>query len=170
MFILTVREQKLKLFFSLLGSALIIVSVVFLFPIQQNNYTYPDGVLPAIKNLSPSNFKNIKTNHDRIRFLKQFGWQVESDPKEIREIIIPNRFDVVYEKYNLLQQAEGLNLEKYRGKAVKRYTYFVSNYDYDGTVYANLIIYRDQVIGGDICSAKKDGFVHGFTRQNDFLT
>ena len=47
-----------------------------------------------------------------------------------------------------------------------RYTYEVTNYeDYDGVVYANLIVYRGRVIGGDICSADVTGFIHGFERK-----
>ena len=48
-----------------------------------------------------------------------------------------------------------------------RYTFVVSNYDgYDGKVYANVLVYRNKVVGGDICSAEitGDAFVHGFEK------
>ena len=46
-----------------------------------------------------------------------------------------------------------------------RYTYEITNYpDYKGTVYANLIVYRDRIIGGDICTADVNGFIHGFEK------
>ena len=56
-----------------------------------------------------------------------------------------------------------LDLSKYKGKTVQRYTYEITNYpDYSGTVYANIIIYKSRVIGGDICSSDVEGFIQGF--------
>ena len=170
MFIFSVKAQNVKLALSLIASVLIIVCVATLLPMGTRDYQYPDEMVSAAKSLSPSDFKNISANEDRVAFLKEFGWEVDPNAVEIIEVTIPREFDKVYQKYNALQISEGLNLEKYKGKSVKRYTYLVNNYDYNGSVYANLIIYKDRVIGGDICSAKKDGFVHGLTKGNDFLT
>ena len=62
-----------------------------------------------------------------------------------------------------MQKEQGLNLAKYKGKTVTRYTYKVTNYpDYEGTVYVSLLIYKNKVVGGDVCSADVNGFVHGF--------
>ena len=45
-----------------------------------------------------------------------------------------------------------------------RYTYEVTNFpDYDGKVYANMIVYRGKIIAGDISSADPMGFVRGLT-------
>ena len=78
---------------------------------------------------------------------------------------VPDEFDKVYAAYNELQKAQGLNLTKYRGKDVTRYTMTIANYPgYAGTVYANVLVYRNRVIGGDICSADVAGFVHGFEK------
>jgi len=170
MIVYSIKGQSIKLFFSLFASVCIIVLAAVFLPSQAKDFEYPDGVLPAVKELSPSDFKNIQTNEDRIRFLKQYGWEVAPEAKEILEVTIPKEFDSVYEKYNQLQIGEGLDLKKYKGKSVKRYTYLVNNYEYNGSVYANLIVYRDRVIGGDICSARLNGFVHGFTKENNFLS
>ncbi|MBQ2805562.1 MAG: DUF4830 domain-containing protein, partial [Clostridia bacterium] len=102
-------------------------------------------------------------------FLNQYGWTVEEEARDINQVTIPVKFDPIYEKYNQLQINEGLNLEKYKGKTVKKYTYLVNNHDYDGIVYANLLIYKNQVIGGDISSAASGGFMHGFSKDNLFL-
>ena len=100
---------------------------------------------------------------ERLAFIDQFGWKVKEDPVEIAEVIVPETFDEVYEKYNTLQIEQGLDLTPYQGKRVKRWTYEVTNYpDYDGTVYISLLVYKDKVIGGDVCSADVNGFVHGF--------
>ena len=65
--------------------------------------------------------------------------------------------------YNEIQKQQGLDLTKYQKKTVTRYTYKVTNYPgYDETVYANVITFRGNVIGGDICTADSKGFLHTF--------
>ena len=34
-----------------------------------------------------------------------------------------------------------------------------------GKVYVNVIVYRNKVIGGDVCSASIGGFIHGFEKS-----
>ena len=111
------------------------------------------------------NYENIKTNDDRVEFLGQFGWQVKADAKAEEEVVIPEEFDKVFSGYNEIQRRQGLDLSKYKKKTVMRYTYEVTNYPgYDGTVYANILVYRTRVRGGDICSADISGFLHGFEK------
>ena len=110
-------------------------------------------------------YTGIKTNDDRIKFLSQFGWQVEQEPVEAIEVTVPESFDKIFSSYNEIQKRQGLDLSKYKKKNVTRYTYKITNYDgYDGTVYANILVYRNKVIGGDVCSADVKGFMHGLAR------
>ncbi len=110
-------------------------------------------------------YEKIRSNEDRIAFLAQFGWEVESTPTESTTVGIPREFDKVFAAYNELQRAQGLDLSEYGGRTVERYTYTVTNYEgYTGTVQANLLIHRGRVIGGDICAADATGFLHGFAR------
>ena len=82
---------------------------------------------------------------------------------ETKTVTIPEEFDKVFAAYNEMQKEQGLNLLRYKGKDVTRYTFTVTNYaGYEGTVYANVLVYRNRVIGGDICSADASGFIHGF--------
>ena len=54
-------------------------------------------------------------------------------------------------------------------KSVTRYSYRITNYpDYDGDVLANVLIYKNRVIGGDICSTDANGFIHGFDRNIEY--
>ena len=110
-------------------------------------------------------YTGIKTNDDRVKFLEQFGWQVESEPVDTVEVTIPESFDKIFSAYNEIQKRQGLDLSKYKKKNVTRYTYKITNYDgYEGTVYANIIVYRNKVIGGDVCSADIKGFMHGLSK------
>lgn len=111
------------------------------------------------------NYEKIKTNDDRIEFLSQFGWQIKPNAVAEEEVLIPEQFDKVFSGYNEIQRRQGLDLSKYKKKLVNRYTYEVTNYNgYEGTVYANILVYRNRVIGGDICSADISGFLHGFEK------
>lgn len=111
------------------------------------------------------NYGGIKTNEDRIAFLSQFGWQVKPEALESVEVSVPEKFDKIFSAYNEIQKSQGLDLSKYKGKKVYRYTYEITNYDgYSGTVYANILVYRNKVIGGDVCSADIKGFMHGLSK------
>lgn len=111
-------------------------------------------------------FNKIKTDEDRVEFLAQFGWETDKTPIEQTEFTIPETFDRVMMGYNEIQKNQGLDLSRYENKKVTRYTYEVKNYGgYEGKVYANVIVYRDKVIAGDICAADPLGFVHGFEKE-----
>ena len=61
-----------------------------------------------------------------------------------------------------LQSGQGFDLEKYKGKRVKRYTYEISNYPTGETgVQAGLLIYKNTVVGGEVLSSQLGGFIHG---------
>jgi hypothetical protein len=110
-------------------------------------------------------YDKIKSSSDAANFLSQFGWTVDGANAQCVKVTIPSEFDKVFAAYNEMQRAQGLDLSKYKKKEVTRYTFVVTNYpDYDGTVYANVLVYKNKVIGGDICSADVEGFVHGFEK------
>lgn len=114
-------------------------------------------------------FEKIKTNDDRIALLASYGWEVDSEPVEEAEITIPAEFDRVMESYNAIQRQQGFDLSKYRNRSMTRYTYRITNYaentstDYTGTVYANLLIYKNRVVAADICSSDVNGFISGLS-------
>ncbi|MDL2289118.1 DUF4830 domain-containing protein, partial [Oscillospiraceae bacterium OttesenSCG-928-F05] len=60
-------------------------------------------------------YNRIKTEADRIAFIGSFGWQVRGEPELVEEIVIPKEFSDVYQEYNALQAAQGLDLAKYCG-------------------------------------------------------
>ncbi len=111
-------------------------------------------------------FSKIKTNEDRVSFLAQFGWEVDEKAIETEQVTVPDEFDKVYESYNTLQKKQGLDLSGYKRRDVMRYTYKITNYpDYGKDVYANIIVYKNKVIAGDVCSADVNGFIHGLSRE-----
>ena len=109
------------------------------------------------------------TDPQRRAFLASYGWEL-GEGTERGTVKIPSEFDAVYENYNTLQLKQGFDLGKYAGKEVRRFQYEVINYpNYSGKIYANLLIYDEKIIGGDIYAAALDGFIHGFsieTKEN----
>lgn len=103
-----------------------------------------------------------------IDFISSYGWEVKPEPDDVREVLIPAEFDDVYENYNEIQLAQGLDLIPFSGKRVKKWTYTVTNYPgYETTDYIkiNVLIYNSCVIAGDVCSVELDGFMHGFEKE-----
>jgi len=161
MFVYTFRAQTIK-FFSVVGISLAALLILIAFiP------TYEPTVVNTLYTQTANvNFNKIKTNDDRIDFLEQFGWTVSEKPSDEEEVTIPHDFDKIMLSYNEFQRQMGLDLAKYKGKKVMRYTYEITNYpEYEGRVYANMLVYRNKVIGGDICSADASGFLHGFEKK-----
>lgn len=113
-------------------------------------------------------YDKIKSADNAAGFLGQFGWVVDAGSAETAQVTIPAEFDKVFAGYNELQRGQGLDLTKYKKKTVTRYTFRVTNYEgWKGDVYANVLVYRNRVIGGDLCSADVTGFIHGFEAPAD---
>ena len=108
--------------------------------------------------------KNIKSNEDRLGFLSRCGWVVAEEPLAIEELLIPKEFDESYADYLKLQSEQGFDLSRFTGCRVKRYIYEILNYPSgESGVQAGILIYKNQVIGGEVLSARLDGFIHGLT-------
>lgn len=165
MVFMSVKMDKIKVVAMIVAVILIVGVVAVAIPLN-NSSTDVANIEVAKENakkMEKINYKNIKSNEDRVKFLAQFNWAVDPNAVEVVEVTIPKEFPEVYTKYNEIQLLQGLDLKKFAGKKVKRCTYFVTNYpNAEGIVNANLIIYKNQVIGGDICSTEMNGFMHGF--------
>ena len=104
------------------------------------------------------------TNDARVAFLKSFGWEVASSPVESSQVKIPKETTEVFDRYNALQKSQGYDLSKFAGKAVMRYVYKVNNYPgATEPVYATVLVYKNQIIGGDVTDTAAKGVVRGFT-------
>lgn len=163
LFVYSVKAQTLKFFSVVALSVAALLLLVAFIP------TYEPSVVNTLyTETSNVKFNKIKTNDDRIDFLEQFGWTVHESPADTQTVIIPQEFDKIMLSYNEFQRDMGLDLAKYKGKEVTRYTYEVTNFpEYEGRVYANMLVYRNKVIGGDICSADNSGFLQGFVKKDN---
>ena len=162
MFIYSFRASTLK-FLGIISVTLVaLIAIIAFVPI------YAEGIGSANTTTAGGveiSYENVKSSADAVNFVSQFGWTVDGGNAEVQTVTIPEEFDKVFAAYNEIQKAQGLDLSKYKKKELTRYSFEVTNYpDYEGKVYANVLVYRNKVVGGDICSADVSGFVHGFEK------
>lgn len=156
MFICTMRATTLRLVGVLtLGAALLVSLAVWL--------PRAGAVTAGAEEAAAISYTKIRTEEDRLTFLRQFGLTPTGDAEE-EDVRIPAEFDRVFSAYNEIQKRQGLDLTRYAGRRAKRYTYRLP--DEDGReVYATVILYKNRVIGGDVCSPGQGGYVKTLERK-----
>ncbi len=116
----------------------------------------------------PTAAPSLATNEGRVKFLTDFGWDVVVSPTQTSQVKIPDKSGDVYDRYNALQKSQGYDLSQYAGKTVMRYVYEIRNYPgATDPVYATLLIYKDQVIGGDVTDTSAKGTIRGFKMSQE---
>ena len=109
----------------------------------------------------------MSDNDSRVQFLESQGWQVTTSPKEASQVKIPTEQTPAYSRYNDLQKSQGYDLTEYAGKTVMRYVYEVNNFPgAEQPVYATLLVYKNQIIGGDITNTAAKGAVQGLKKPD----
>ncbi len=152
MVVFTTKVSKSKLAVVLLIAAVLLALLIFLSVRSTGAQETTDGGIST----------KGATNEDRVACLEALGWEVSQEALTSQEVRIPTEWTEVYERYNALQLSQGFDLSKYAGKTVKRYVYAINNHpNTDAQVVATLLVYKDQIIGGDIMSTEANGFMHG---------
>ncbi len=106
--------------------------------------------------------KSAKNQQEMVLYLDSVGYTVTPEALAIEQVSIPETFDQKYEEYNEMQKPAGFDLKKYAGKTLQKYTFKVLNYqDAKIEVVANLLIYDDKIVGGDVSSTDIGGFCKG---------
>lgn len=155
MFIFTAKFDKQKLIAAIMA-LIIIIAVIALITTKSDTAveTYTSSLI-------------VKNNDQRISYLESFGWEVSEEPIEQQTVIIPKDFSEVYQEYNKLQIKQGFDLTDYAGMEAERYTYQILNYpSSDSSVVADIIVYRNRVIAGDIQSVSMNGFMSELNYPN----
>ena len=156
MFVYSLRASTLRFFGVIAVSLAVLITLITLVPTH------------AVEDSNPTasySYEKVRSEDDAEKFLAQFGWIVDATPIDVTQVTMPDEFDKIFSAYNEIQKRQGLDLLKYKRKKLTRYTFEVTNYSgYEGRVLANVLVYRGKVVGGDICSADVDGFVHGFEK------
>ena len=104
----------------------------------------------------------LTDNSQRVEYLRSLGWEVDTEPVETLQFLLPEKLEEPYLSYNELQLSQGFDLTACLGKQVERYTYTVTNYpERPEGVQANLYICEDYPVAGDICCPGAGGFQTG---------
>ena len=149
MMFFTAKVDIKKLAFAAIAVIAVIVVLVLLF----------GGSKDAASTAAPA----VSGNDGRVEFLKGFGWDVAASPTETGQVRIPESATDVYDRYNALQKSQGYDLSQYAGKTVMRYVYKINNYPGAADpVYATVLVYKNQIIGGDVTDTSAKGVVSGF--------
>jgi hypothetical protein len=151
LFIYTAKFSKKRAVIAVLILGIVLTSVILLVGSRHGD-SVETSALSAV----------VRTNEDRVAYLEGFGWKVNAEPIETQNVIIPKTFDGVYETYNALQIQQGFDLSAYGGMEATRYTYQITNYpNSSDQVVADIVVYRNRVIAGDVQSTALDGFMDG---------
>ena len=154
MLIMTAKVDKKKIALILAGVAVLIAALIMLFG--------------GGDDAAPTGAPGLNTNDGRVKFLTDLGWEVAASPTESSQVKIPESSTQVFDRYNALQKSQGYDLTEYAGKTVMRYVYKIKNFPgATDPVYATLLIYKDQVIGGDITDTSAKGAIRGFKMPTD---
>lgn len=160
MFIVSFKTSRKKVLVWACALLALVTLVIVLFCVTKR---------PATATMANGSYSlKAASEQDRVAFFKQFGWEVTAEPLEVSEVTIPQTFNAVYETYNKIQKEQGLDLSKYAGKICKQWVYEIKNYpSQSASVRATLLVYNNEVVGGDISSSALDGFICGFAGQKD---
>ena len=114
----------------------------------------------------PAAVTTMSDNDSRVQFLTSKGWEVTTSPVESSQVRIPKEPSPVYERYNALQKSQGYDLTNFAGKTVMRYVYQVNNFPgATEPVYATVLVYKNQIIGGDITNTASKGAIQGLSEN-----
>ena len=117
------------------------------------------------KSSAPTAATSVAGNDGRVDFLNNLGWEVSASPVESGQVRIPKDQKPIFTRYNDLQKSAGYDLSQYADKTVMRYVYKVNNYPgATEPVYATLLVYKDQIIGGDITDTAAQGAMRPLTK------
>ena len=111
----------------------------------------------------------VKTPEDCVQYLISLGYEPDTATGDCRKVQIPREFDAVYQTYNQMQKECGFDLQKYAGKKVDLTTYKITNWPDGETVLADVLVYKNKVIGGAIYTAAVDGFMYGLQPMETLL-
>ena len=150
MFVYTAKVSKTKLAAAVTAvlAAIVLVVVVIAARSEPKRQDQPNG----------------ESNDSRVRFLAQYGWDVNAQPVQTQVVSVPEEDSEAFSRYNALQLSQGFDLKQYAGKKATRYVYEILNYpEATEPVYATIFVCDGRIIGGDVTDTAPAGRMHGFS-------
>ena len=98
-------------------------------------------------------YKSNSVNTEKVSFSNQYKMKVGA------RLFLPKELEEPYLSYNVLQRAQGFDLEPCCGKTVERCTYTVKNHPSGKVCQADLYICGGEIVAGDILCTGEGGFI-----------
>lgn len=137
MFVFSMKLSKL-----LKRALLCIVFFVAVFYVCNFAYSL---VVPENKKDNVDVSTDIKQNNDdKLKFLKEKNIDVNDEPIQVIEVMVPNDMNDEYKEYNEIQKKQGFDLSKYKGKKLKQWTYSIKN---DKNSFVTILQDKDKIVG-----------------------
>lgn len=147
MFIVTAKFPRRRLF---LAALCLLVLIALPFFLSHHGESKDAGAV------------RVKTNDERVAYLRSLGWEVTPEPVETLSVTLPDELVEPYLSYNALQLEQGFDLSNFCGRTLSRYTYAVTNYpDRESGCQADIYLCDDAVVAGDIVCTGEGGFMTG---------
>lgn len=156
MMVMTAKVDMKKIMVALAAVAAVILALILL--LGGDGGGEPEG-----SQTTGASAPAVGSNDSRVQFLSGYGWEVTSSPTESSQVKIPTESSPVFDRYNTLQKSQGYDLSQFAGKNVMRYVYRINNLPgATGDVYATLLVYKNEIIGGDVTDTSVGGKIRGF--------
>ena len=153
MFVFTAKLNRKKVIVFVVALAVLLAAVILLVSLRGSRTQPQEGVSAPL---------TVSDAAGAADYLLSLGWQVEPQPMETKELVIPRSFTGVYADYATLQTGQGYPLTEYGGMRATRYTFRVCNYPSgEENIVADLVVCNGTVIAGDIQCTASDGFMVG---------
>ena len=94
-----------------------------------------------------------------LAYIESFDIDVLKEGLKEDEIKVPATFNDVYNNYNKIQKEQGFDLENYKGKTLKRYTYPMINIEDEGSLFVEVLTFDGIVVAADIYSTNIGGSI-----------
>lgn len=168
MFVCSFKASKLKYLVALAVCACFAVAVIALMPDTEHSVTV-NGTQTEYEDNLKIRFDGIKSKADVVSFVESLGYAVDASSADFAQIKIPSKPDATLTEYNKIQKSQGFNLFKYKNKTVSRYTFLVTALPDMQTlpedeVYLTVILYKNKVVGGDVCFSGENAEVCGMLK------
>ncbi|MBR6740166.1 MAG: DUF4830 domain-containing protein [Clostridia bacterium] len=166
MFVYSAKMNKKKLLAAAVSAAVVLAVAVIVIcsggradrPDPQGTTAQSDRRSAELRMVKKAKLRNAE---EVLKFITELGWSVEPEPLEVTEVCIPSEFSEVYERYNDLQKTQGLDLSGYKGQSATRYSYKLTGHPSgESEVILTLLVKNGRLIGGDVSTARYDGFMH----------
>lgn len=115
-------------------------------------------------------FLLVPDNNGQVALLQRLGYSTKGIPCAQESFRIPDEFDKSYLDYNIIQLSQGMDLYKYRGRYVTKYSYEITNCkELSVPIYANFITYCGRIIAKDLTNPRIDGFTLPLIHRSELI-